>query len=118
MRHYNRAMEKQIRADELISRLPDVLDGIDRERTVYIVQMSGENWRGDAKFVLGPAELCGQVLGLVDEEYGWPKRVELSEIKEVSDLAPSYRRHPFIYKGDRCVAAGIQVGEYEMIKKS
>jgi hypothetical protein len=68
-------------------------------------------------FALGSAHVLGEVFGLIDEEYGWPHPMPISEVKTVSDLMPGYRRHPMIYRGSECLAISISVGEYELLKQ-
>jgi len=108
-------VEKQIKSNELLEQLDGILSDISTSQVVYFVTGEVENWRGDKVFVLGPRSICGKVLGLIDVEYGWPKNVKVDDIESIQDLAPSYRRHPFIYRDNKCLAVGIQVIEYEMI---
>jgi hypothetical protein len=108
--------EKRITAADLMSQLEAILEDISQRATVYIVEIEGTNWRGHHEFVLGPPSVCGDVVGLVDEEYGWPALVMAADISHISHLAPAYRRHPFIYRDKQCLAVGIQMSEYEQIK--
>ena len=71
----------------------------------------------DPSFVLGPVEICGRVLGLIDEEYGWPEPVQAGSIKTVWDIYPGPKCHPFIENESGCLAVGIQLGEYTRIKE-
>ena len=119
--------QKTITASELIGRLHEVLDEIHRNSVVYIVKTSSQaaeckglprgmiDSSGGVTFVLGPPPTCGRVLGLVDEEYGWPKHVEVQGIKALEDLVPKWRCHPFIYRGSALLAVSIMIGEYEDI---
>lgn len=97
--------------------LSTALEDVAQRQTVLIVALDTPTFRGDYEFVLGPASVCGSVLGLVDVEYGWPTRVDAERVDDVMALAPGYRRHPFIFHRDELVAVGIQMCEYEDIKK-
>jgi hypothetical protein len=109
--------EKRVDASALMADLCAALEEIAECQTVFIVALDAPTFRGDYDFALGPESVCGLVLGLVDPEYGWPKRVDAEHVEDVMALAPGYRRHPFIYHRGECVAVGIQVGEYEEIKE-
>jgi hypothetical protein len=109
--------EKSIDAADLMQNLEQVLDEIHREGIVYIIKTEEHNWRSDDRFVLGPERICGRVAGLIDVEYGWPVYTPIERIQSVWDMAPGYRRHPFIYRGEVCLAVGIQACEYEMINR-
>jgi hypothetical protein len=69
-------------------------------------------------FVLGPPQTLGVVFGLIDEECGWPHPIQLSEVKTLSDLMPSHRRHPVIWRGADWLAISINLGEYELVKRN
>jgi hypothetical protein len=69
-------------------------------------------------FALGPPHVLGSVFGLIDEEYGWPHPIQVSEVKALSDLMPGYRRHPMIYRDSDCLAISISLAEYELLKQS
>jgi hypothetical protein len=109
-------IEKRIASEKLLKHLDEVLDELAIGMTVYFVTTEAENWRGDSEFVLGSPDVCGRVLGLVDEEYGWPKTVDADGVSCVSQMAPSYRTHPFIVRAGKTVAVGIQVCEYRDIR--
>jgi hypothetical protein len=104
-------IEKPIDAADLMRRVEHVLDEIYHDCVVYLVRVAVDN-----TFVLGPEKICGRVLGLVDPEYGWPECVEVKDIKNVRDIAPGPRRHPFICRSGVCLAVGIRIDEYESIK--
>jgi len=72
---------------------------------------------GAGAFVLGPPDVCGQVMGLIDAEYGWPAPVQLADVRSVDDLRPSPRRHPFLFDGAACLAVSISAGEYAAIRR-
>jgi hypothetical protein len=108
--------------------LPEVLEEIARRGAVFLVNMgqAAESGgvisglvspTGEIVFVLGPPQVLGQVFVLIDEEYGWPHLVQVSELKAVTDLMPGYRRHPLIYRGSDCLAMSISLGEYELLKQ-
>jgi hypothetical protein len=109
--------EKRVDSSALMADLCSALEEIAQCQTVFIVALDAPTFRGDHEFVLGPESVCRPVLGLVDPEYGWPKRVDAEQVDDVMALAPGYRRHPFIYHGGKCVAVGIHVCEYEEIRK-
>jgi len=117
--------EKRTTIDELERRWREVLEEIVSHGVVYRVVAPVPEGTGlfpsgmvtgpeSVAFVLGPQEICGQVLGLVDAEYGWPAPVRLEDIRSAWDLAPGPRRHPFIAVGNRAVV-GIMESEYEQI---
>ena len=56
-------------------------------------------------------------MGLIDEEYGWPKKIEAENIKTLENLSPGHRCHPFVFRGPVCIAVSIMIGEYELIRK-
>ena len=96
--------------------LKSVLESIANENIVFTVNLDSPDWFGSKEFILGPPEICGNVLGLVDPEYGWPVMVDLNSVTSIRELAPSHRRHPFVYLNGECVAVGIQMTEYAEIK--
>jgi hypothetical protein len=108
--------------------LPEVLEEIARRGAVFLVNMgqaaesSGVisglvSATSEIVFALGPPQVLGKVFGLIDEEYGWPHPVQVSEVKAVTVLMPGYRRHPLICRGSDCLAISIGVGEYELLKQ-
>lgn len=109
--------EKRMSSGALMADLLTELEEIEQHQTVLFVELEEPTFRGDREFVLGPESICGSVLGLVDPEYGWPERVEAEKVNDVMELAPGPRRHPFIFHRGKCVAVGIQMDEYEDIKK-
>jgi hypothetical protein len=109
--------ERRITSSALMADLDNVLEHIAQCPTAFIVELDTPTFRGDREFVLGPAAVCGAVLGLVDSEYGWPHPVEAREVEDVMELAPGYRRHPFIYRNGECLAVGIQMSEYKDIER-
>jgi hypothetical protein len=105
--------ERTISIDELMDRVGYVLDEIYREDIVYIVRVDD----GDG-FILAPEKIANHILGLYDEEYGWPHIIQTQDIKSVNDLLPGYRRHPFIFRKGGCLAGSIGIDEYrDIIKK-
>jgi len=107
--------EKEIISTDLMNDLNKFLTEIEEKNTVFFVKTRHKNWRDDNVFVLVPCDVGSSVLGLIDEEYGWPDTVFADQITSVWDLAPSYRKHPFITLNSKCVAVGIQIVEYNMI---
>jgi hypothetical protein len=103
---------EEARVDEadLIAELPRVLEAIGRGVVFFVM-------RGEVcAFVLGPDEVCGRVMGLVDAEYGWPHMVRLHEVRTAEDLWPGLRQHPVLVDGERVVAVAIGDDEYAMIR--
>jgi hypothetical protein len=119
--------ERSISRAELMETLPEVLEQITNHGIVFLVSLgkveessgfiSGlVTSAGEIMFAFGPREVLGRVFGLIDEEYGWPHLIQFSDVKEVSDLMPGYRRHPIICQGDHWLAMSISIGEYELLK--
>ena len=104
-----------IQAADLMSDLKGKLEEITSNDTVFLVATEEPLFNGANEFVLAPSEICGAVLGLIDEEYGWPDSVSADEIKELRDLTPGPRRHPFIERNGRPIAVGILTDEFEKI---
>jgi hypothetical protein len=120
--------ERSIAGADLMGALSEVLEEVADRGTVFLVSMGNApesggvisglvSAAGEVVFALGPPQLLGGVFGLIDEEYGWPHPVQVSELRTVSDLMPGYRRHPVIYRGTDCLAISISLGEYELLKK-
>jgi len=83
--------------------------------TIYLVDRSTKNG-----FVLLPPELGQDILGLVDEEYGWPSYVDLANVTSLRDIQPGHRRHPFIAQMDAdgkqtLLAISVRTTEYFQI---
>ena len=108
---------REISSTELMLNLNRILSEIDTIKAIFVIRRDENNWRDDNTFVLVPLEIGENVLGLYDEEYGWPETVLVEKIEKVSDLAPSYRKHPFITQNGKCIAVGLQLSEYKIIKK-
>ena len=96
----------------MAERIVEVCAGIEQHNDVWEVGSPGE-WT----FILGPMSICGRVMGLYDEEYGWPSPVNIDQKFAPSDLAPGHRSHPILMRGGRPVAIAIGKGEYEDILK-
>lgn len=110
-------VEKKIDAMELLDNLLAVLEEIDQNQSVYFVRLKEEGEPDEIQFVLGPEVVCGKVIGLHDDDYGWPAIVDADYVKDITILAPGYRRHPYITHHGACLAVGIHVSEYEEIKR-
>ena len=121
--------ERSITATDLLRMLPEVLAEVAQRGTVFLVSMgqalasdnvisSLVSATGEIVFVLGPPHVLGAVFALIDEEYGWPHPVQVSDVKAVSDLMPRHRRHPLIYRGSDCLAMSIGLREYELLTQS
>lgn len=109
--------EKQIDAADLMADLIAHLQEIDSQQTVYIVHLGDSGDDDHTHFVLGPEAVCGKVIGLYSEEYGWPAIVDAAFVKDISVLAPGYHRHPYVTYEGACLAVGVHVSEYDEIKK-
>jgi hypothetical protein len=119
--------ERSITGQELLGALLEVIVEIVQRGTVFLVSRGNAlessgligglvNGPGEILFVLGPVQTLGRVFGLIDEEYGWPYPIQLSEVEALSDLTPDHRRHPMIWCGNDCLAMCISLGEYELLK--
>jgi hypothetical protein len=120
--------ERSIAGTDLMRMLPELLEEVAQRGTVFLVSIGKASESGgiisglvsatsEIVFALGSPQVLGGVFGLIDEEYGWPHPIQISEVKTVSDLMPGYRRHPMIYHGSDCLAMSISVGEYELLKQ-
>jgi len=119
--------EKTISGSELMPRLSEILDEIHSHGAVYVVHAhvcdinvdpaEGIDESGQGSFVLGPPDVCGGVVGLVDPEYGWPHVIDVGDVNTLNDIMPGYRLHPFLHRGSTCLAISITIHEYEMIRK-
>ena len=121
--------EQSIAGTDLIRTLPEILEEVAQRGTVFLVSLGQAHESddvisglvsatGEIVFALGPPHVLGGVFALIDEEYGWPHPVQVSDLKAVSDLMPSHRRHPLIYRGSDCLAMSIGLREYELLTQS
>lgn len=121
--------ERWVAGADLMRMLPEILEEIADRGTVFLVRMgkvpesSGVisglvSANGEIVFALGSPQALGGVFGLIDEEYGWPHPIQVSDVKTVSDLTPGYRRHPMIYRGRDCLAMCIGFREYELVHRA
>jgi hypothetical protein len=90
-------LEIEISASTLILYLKEILNEIYKNQiqNQHIVFKVTNNKN---KFVVGSEEICGRVLELFDEEYGWAKFIDVEEINNVEKIQPGNRSHPFIYE--------------------
>ena len=93
-----------LRLDELDQQRGAVLDGIAERGEIYRVGTE------DSYFVLGPQPILMCVLGLYDEEYGWPETVDSAG--PIRDYIPGLRCHPFISRDGKLVAIAVTDEEY------
>jgi hypothetical protein len=96
----------------------DELD-ITRDAVLVGIETRGEVWEiGDESsyFVLGPPDLMGQVLGLYDEEYGWPELIDADG--PIESFVPRHRSHPMIQRNGKVVAGSVSAGEFLDILKA
>lgn len=121
-------IERSITGSELMKMLLEILEGITQRGTVFLVHMGNAADAGgiisglvsatnEIVFAFGAPHMLGEVFGLIDAEYSWPHPIPLAEVTTVSDLLPGYRRHPMIERGGECLAIGISVGGYELLKQ-
>ncbi|OLS27030.1 MAG: hypothetical protein HeimC3_04970 [Candidatus Heimdallarchaeota archaeon LC_3] len=109
--------EFQIAENNLLENLFEILENIVTKHAIYLVTSRNNPSSNEYSFVLGPLDTCGNVLGLYDEEYGWPTQIMFEDVKSISDVAPSRRRHPFLFLNRKCVAVSIYNSEYQKIKE-
>ena len=102
-----------ISLEELVSRIGEICDGIARNGDVWRISLGAD----ESYFVLGPESVCGRVLGLFDEEYGWPKVVPIDRPFSSRELVPGRRCHPILTLAGHCVAMAVSAREYEEILK-
>jgi hypothetical protein len=121
-------MERKITGADLMRMLSGVLEEITRHNTVYVVNVGKTTDyplaiqglvtpEGDVGFALG-SSMFGNVFQLIDEEYGWPEHIDISEIRDVTDLMPGYRRHPVVCRNRECLAMSISIAEYNLLLES
>ena len=103
----------QISVQELASRIQHILDDIEQDGSIW--QIATGQPGGD--FVLVPAAIAGEVIGLCDAEYGWPVEVRVDGKFAPEDLIPRSRRHPFLVRSGRRIAGVIQRSEYRDIRR-
>jgi hypothetical protein len=96
-----------LRLDELDHRRTAVLDGIAERGEIY--QVGTES----AHFVLGPQSILSIVLGLYDEEYGWPTSVDANA--PIEEFVPARHCHPFIVREGQLLAISVSQVEYREI---
>ena len=120
-------VERLISGADLLSQLPAVLEEIAHRDVVFLVHMGPAESRclisglvspdGNVIFAFGRLETLGRVFGLIDAEYGWPHRIDVSNVRAASDLMPSRRRHPLLCKAGECLAMSISFAEYEHLRR-
>lgn len=96
---------------DFITNIKKYLINIHNDKIVFIIK---DNQK--PKCVIGPLEICGNVLGLIDEEYGWPYHINIYDINSPTDFLPGYRKHPFITDRNKHIAVSILYSEYKKIK--
>ena len=88
-----------------------------REEILNGISTRNECWEigngPDDGFVLGSADLLRNVLGLVDEEYGWPITVDAGA--PIDEFRPRHRGHPFIMRNQQLIAIAVSMDEYRDI---
>ena len=87
----------------------------DRERIIQDIAANEMIYFVNNGSVLGPEDPLGRVMGLIDEEYGWPMAFELNDLPEPKEWMNRRRCHPFIMHEGRCLAVCIQLSEYKIL---
>jgi hypothetical protein len=121
-------VERSISGADLLGQLPAVLAEIAHRDVVFLVHMGrppesrclisglvGPD--GEVVFALGPPDPLGRVFGLIDEEYGWPRPIQVADVRAVADLMPGRRDHPLVFRGDDCLALSISIAEYHRLRQ-
>lgn len=110
--------EITISKDEFMNDLNFYLSEIFTSKKCYLVIDSNAMTEVPEKlFVIGPPIICTNVIGLVNEEYGWPFHINIKTIKSITDLTPGYHKHPFIYDENKLLAISVKISEFELIKE-
>lgn len=109
--------EKMIEDKVLFENVDKYIKIIHEYKITFIINKKLSNGVILNYFVLGPSEICGNIIGLYDEEYGWPITIKTSEINSISDLTPQHRKHPYIIDDNNHLAISISLSEYQDIKK-
>ena len=99
----------RISIDELAQRRDEILNGISTRDECWEI-CANPNDLSQHGFILGPASLLGNVLGLVDEEYGWP--ITIDATAAIEEFRPRHRGHPFIVRDNELIAISVDMGEY------
>lgn len=125
-----RTVERRIAGTDLIASLPSVLEDIAERGATYLVSLGPADQAGlvisglvspagEVVFALGRPDDLGRVFELIDDpEYGWPQIVQVDEVRSVEDVAPGYRSHPYLCRGQECVAMSVSWWEYELVRGS
>ncbi|MEM6777839.1 MAG: hypothetical protein AAF670_09285 [Planctomycetota bacterium] len=79
------------------------------EGTIFRVELESD------AFVIAPPSIGQQVFGLLDEEYGWPYPMDVSELDTPEDLVPGGRRHPVLEQNGCVIAVCISAEEFNLI---
>jgi hypothetical protein len=121
-------VERSISGADLLGQLSAVFGAIAHQDVVFLVHMGrppesrcitnglvGPD--GDVVFTLGPPETLGRVFGLIDDEYGWPRPIQVADVRAVGDLMPGRRSHPLLFQGDDCRALSISIAEYNRLRQ-
>jgi hypothetical protein len=91
-------VERSISGADLLGQLPAVIAEIAHRDVVFLVHMGRpphSRWLisglvgpdGDVVFALGPSETLGRVFGLIDDEYGWPRPIQVADVRAIADLS-------------------------------
>jgi hypothetical protein len=121
-------VERSISGADLLSELPAVLEEIAHRDVVFLVHMGRPpesscfisglvSPDGDVVFAFGSPATLGRVFGLIDEEYGWPHPIQVSNVRAASDLMPGRHYHPLLFKADDCLALSISLAEYNRLRQ-
>jgi hypothetical protein len=121
-------VERSISGADLLGQLRAVLEEIAHRDVVFLVHMGRPpesscvlgglvSPEGEVVFALGRPATLGRVFGLIDEEYGWPRPIQVADVRAVPDLMPGWRRHPMLFKADDCLALSISFAEYDRLRR-
>ncbi len=108
-------MNGRIGINELAQRREEILSGISTRNECWEI-CSNPDDLSQPGFVLGPPDLLNTILGLVDEEYGWPVSVDADA--PIETFRPGLRRHPFIVREQHVIAIAVSMDEYRDIRRS
>jgi hypothetical protein len=121
-------VERSISGADLLGQLPAILKEIVHREVVFLIHMGRPpessciisglvSPAGEIVFALGPPATLGRVFGLIDEEYGWPRPIQVADVRAVPDLMRGRRYHPLLFQGDDCVALSISLEEYNLLRQ-
>ena len=106
-------MHGRISIKELAQRRDEILSRISKNAECWEIY-SGPEDHGQVGFILGGVDLLSSVIGLVDEEYGWPVSVDAdAAVRRNEGVDRRYNRVCFEY-AELCVDADVQLARSEL----